>query len=113
MSTRVKLDTSFGDVVLEMHEEKAPLTAANFLEYVDSGHYAGTVLHRVIDGFMIQGGDPTGTGTGGPGFSEFQGGNATGIWLLRICKRCRRSRGGGQNQESRNREKRLSRRRPA
>ena len=56
MSTRVKLDTSFGDVVLEMHEEKAPRTAANFLEYVDSGHYSGTVLHRVIDGFMIQGG---------------------------------------------------------
>jgi peptidyl-prolyl cis-trans isomerase B (cyclophilin B) len=56
MSTRVKLDTSFGDVVLEMDEEKAPRTAANFLEYVDSGHYNGTVLHRVIDGFMIQGG---------------------------------------------------------
>jgi len=56
MSTRVKLDTSFGDVVLEMDEEKAPRTAANFLEYVDSGHYSGTVLHRVIDGFMIQGG---------------------------------------------------------
>jgi len=56
MSTRVKLDTSFGDVVLEMDEGKAPRTAANFLEYVDSGHYSGTVLHRVIDGFMIQGG---------------------------------------------------------
>ena len=42
MSTRVKLDTSFGDVVLEMDEEKAPRTAANFLEYVDSGHYSGT-----------------------------------------------------------------------
>ncbi len=56
MSTRVKLTTSFGDVVLEMNEEKAPATTANFLEYVDSGHYSGTVLHRVIDGFMIQGG---------------------------------------------------------
>jgi peptidyl-prolyl cis-trans isomerase B (cyclophilin B) len=56
MSTRVKLTTSHGDVVLEMNEEKAPRTAANFLEYVDSGFYGGTVLHRVIDGFMIQGG---------------------------------------------------------
>jgi peptidyl-prolyl cis-trans isomerase B (cyclophilin B) len=56
MNTRVKLNTSFGDVVLEVNEEKAPRTAANFLEYVDSGHYSGTVLHRVIDGFMIQGG---------------------------------------------------------
>jgi peptidyl-prolyl cis-trans isomerase B (cyclophilin B) len=56
MSTRVKLTTSHGDVVLEINEEKAPRTSANFLEYVDSGFYGGTVLHRVIDGFMIQGG---------------------------------------------------------
>jgi peptidyl-prolyl cis-trans isomerase B (cyclophilin B) len=56
MSTRVKLNTSFGDVVVELDEERAPRTTKNFLEYVDSGHYGGTVLHRVIDGFMIQGG---------------------------------------------------------
>lgn len=56
MSARVKLSTSYGDVVVELDEEKAPLTAENFLGYVDSGHYSGTVLHRVIDGFMIQGG---------------------------------------------------------
>ena len=56
MSARVKLSTSHGDVVVELDEEKAPRTAENFLEYVDSGHYSGTVLHRVIDGFMIQGG---------------------------------------------------------
>lgn len=56
MSTRVKLATSHGDVVIELNEEKAPRTAENFLGYVDSGHYSGTVLHRVIDGFMIQGG---------------------------------------------------------
>ena len=56
MSARVKLTTSYGDVVIELDEEKAPRTAENFLGYVDNGHYSGTVLHRVIDGFMIQGG---------------------------------------------------------
>lgn len=56
MSTLVKLSTSFGNLVLEVDEENAPKTAENFLAYVDSGFYNGTVLHRVIDGFMIQGG---------------------------------------------------------
>ncbi|MEP2777352.1 MAG: peptidylprolyl isomerase [Luteolibacter sp.] len=53
---RVKMVTSMGDVVIELNAEKAPVTVANFLEYVKSGHYAGTVFHRVMDGFMIQGG---------------------------------------------------------
>jgi peptidyl-prolyl cis-trans isomerase B (cyclophilin B) len=52
----VKLQTNFGDIVLELDAEKAPLTVANFLEYVNSGFYNGVVFHRVIDGFMIQGG---------------------------------------------------------
>jgi len=52
----VKLETSMGDIVLELDEEKAPKTAANFLSYVNSGHYDGTIFHRVIDGFMVQGG---------------------------------------------------------
>ena len=52
----VKLETSMGDIVLDLHEEKAPKTVANFLDYVNSGHYDGTIFHRVIDGFMIQGG---------------------------------------------------------
>ena len=56
MSAQVKLATPFGDIVVELNEEKAPRTTENFLAYVDSGHYNGTVLHRVIDGFMIQGG---------------------------------------------------------
>ena len=56
MSTQVKLSTSSGDVVLELDEEKAPATVENFLAYVDDGFYNGTVFHRVIDGFMIQGG---------------------------------------------------------
>ncbi|HEY8084474.1 MAG TPA: peptidylprolyl isomerase [Methylophilaceae bacterium] len=52
----VKLQTNFGDIVLELDAEKAPLTVANFLEYVESGYYNGVIFHRVIDDFMIQGG---------------------------------------------------------
>jgi peptidyl-prolyl cis-trans isomerase B (cyclophilin B) len=55
----VKLETSMGDIVLELDEEKAPQTVANFLSYVQAGHYDGTIFHRVIDGFMIQGGGMT------------------------------------------------------
>ena len=53
---RVKLATSAGDIVVELAPEKAPKTVANFLQYVNDKHYDGTVFHRVIDGFMIQGG---------------------------------------------------------
>jgi peptidyl-prolyl cis-trans isomerase A (cyclophilin A) len=53
---RVKLATSMGDVVVELDGAKAPKTVANFLQYVRDGHYDGTIFHRVIDGFMIQGG---------------------------------------------------------
>ncbi len=53
---KVKLDTSMGEIELDIFEDKAPKTAANFIDYVRSGHYDGTVFHRVIDGFMIQGG---------------------------------------------------------
>lgn len=55
----VKLETSMGDIILELDAEKAPKTTANFLEYVKGGHYNGTIFHRVIDGFMIQGGGMT------------------------------------------------------
>jgi len=55
MST-VKLTTNHGTITLELDEAKAPATVANFLEYVNSGHFNNTVFHRVIDGFMIQGG---------------------------------------------------------
>ena len=54
--TNVILTTSLGQITLELDEGKAPITVANFLKYLDSGHYNGTVFHRVIDGFMIQGG---------------------------------------------------------
>ena len=52
----VKLQTNFGDITLELNTEKAPIAVANFLQYVDNGFYDGTIFHRVIDGFMIQGG---------------------------------------------------------
>ena len=54
--TQVKLTTNQGDIVIELEDEKAPLSAANFLSYVRKGHYDGTIFHRVIKGFMIQGG---------------------------------------------------------
>ncbi|PRD66422.1 peptidylprolyl isomerase [Malikia granosa] len=53
---RVKLETSLGNIVLELDAQKAPRTVANFVQYVKDKHYDGTVFHRVIDGFMIQGG---------------------------------------------------------
>ncbi|KUM01634.1 peptidyl-prolyl cis-trans isomerase [Chromobacterium subtsugae] len=52
----IKLTTNFGEITLELFHEKAPQTAANFEQYVKSGHYDGTIFHRVINGFMIQGG---------------------------------------------------------
>ena len=53
---RVKLTTSMGPIVIELDKDKAPISSENFLKYVDSGHYNATIFHRVIDGFMIQGG---------------------------------------------------------
>ena len=66
---RVKLSTSRGDIVVELFENEAPNTVANFISLVEKGFYAGTPFHRVIPGFMAQGGDPTGTGTSGPGYA--------------------------------------------
>ena len=54
--SKVKLTTNHGDIVIELNAEKAPITVANFIEYVEAGHYTNTVFHRVIKGFMIQGG---------------------------------------------------------
>ena len=65
---KIKFTTNKGVFVAEMFEDKAPLTTKNFIELVEIGFYDGIIFHRVIDGFMIQGGDPTGTGMGGPGY---------------------------------------------
>lgn len=56
MTVKVKLSTTLGDVVLELDDVRAPKTVDNFVKYVNDGHYKGTVFHRVIDGFMVQGG---------------------------------------------------------
>ena len=58
-----------GVIRLELYPEVAPNTAANFIQLANGGFYDGLIFHRVIEGFMIQGGDPTGTGMGGPGYS--------------------------------------------
>ena len=65
---KIKFTTNKGVFVAEMFEDKAPLTTKYFIELVEKGFYDGIIFHRVIDGFMIQGGDPTGTGMGGPGY---------------------------------------------
>ena len=64
---RVKISTSAGDLIVELFENEAPNTVANFITLIEKGFYDGTPFHRVIGGFMAQGGDPTGTGAGGPG----------------------------------------------
>ncbi|MBQ0108285.1 MAG: peptidylprolyl isomerase [Phascolarctobacterium sp.] len=68
MNRKIKFTTNMGVFVAEMFEDKAPLTTKNFIDLVEKGFYDGLIFHRVIDGFTIQGGDPTGTGMGGPGY---------------------------------------------
>src|SRR5918999_3927944 len=63
-----RFKTAKGDVVCELHADRAPLTVENFVNLARTGFYDGTTFHRVIPGFMAQAGDPTGTGTGGPGY---------------------------------------------
>ena len=63
-----EIETTAGNIVLEFLPEKAPGHVKNFVELAEKGFYDGTIFHRVIPGFMIQGGCPEGTGTGGPGY---------------------------------------------
>jgi peptidylprolyl isomerase len=65
--TKVKLETNYGDIVLLLYDDM-PITAGNFEKLASQGFYDGVIFHRVIEGFMIQGGDPTGTGRGGPDY---------------------------------------------
>ena len=67
MSTKVLLKTTNGDITIELYDNM-PITAGNFEKLVREGFYNGVIFHRVIGNFMIQGGDPTGTGMGGPGY---------------------------------------------
>jgi len=64
----VLLKTTLGDIQIKLYSDM-PITAGNFEKLVKQGFYNGTIFHRVIDGFMIQGGDPEGTGMGGPGYT--------------------------------------------
>jgi cyclophilin family peptidyl-prolyl cis-trans isomerase len=64
----VRLETTMGNITIELRPDM-PVTAGNFAKLVQQGFYDNTTFHRVIDGFMIQGGDPTGTGRGGPGYT--------------------------------------------
>ena len=64
----VTIKTNKGTIVFETYDADAPKTVQNFITLANKGFYNGTIFHRVIPGFMIQGGDPTGTGTGGPGY---------------------------------------------
>ncbi|HOT07454.1 MAG TPA: peptidylprolyl isomerase [Methanotrichaceae archaeon] len=75
--SRVLLETNMGNIMIHLYDNMS-VTAGNFRDLVKKGYYDGTVFHRVIAGFMIQGGDPTGTGYGGPGYfikDEFSEGN--------------------------------------
>lgn len=65
--TKVKLETNNGEIIIELYSDM-PITAGNFKKLVEEGFYDGVIFHRVIKSFMIQGGDPTGTGMGGPGY---------------------------------------------
>ena len=67
-TTKVQFGTNKGNITIELYNEM-PITAGNFKKLVSEGYYDGVIFHRIIPGFMAQGGDPTGTGRGGPGYS--------------------------------------------
>ena len=68
-NAKVLLQTNHGNIVIELYNKDMPITTGNFQKLVEQGFYDGVIFHRIIDGFMIQGGDPTGTGMGGPGYN--------------------------------------------
>src|ERR1700712_5256832 len=85
-TAKVLLNTTAGDLVLELWGKQAPLATRNFLQHCLDGYYDGTIFHRLVPGFIIQGGDPTGTGSGGE--SIYDGGAFSeareegGIWPI-------------------------------
>ena len=68
MAKTATMETSKGTIVIELFDAEAPKTVANFEKLANSGYYNGVAFHRVIANFMVQGGDPTGSGRGGPGY---------------------------------------------
>ena len=69
MPTKIKIQTIHGDILVEFFNDDAINTVKNFVTLAQSGYYDGLIFHRVVDDFVIQGGDPTGTGSGGPGYA--------------------------------------------
>ncbi|MCW4032551.1 MAG: peptidylprolyl isomerase [Candidatus Bathyarchaeota archaeon] len=63
------IETNVGTIEFELFEDKAPITTKNFIDLAEKGFYDGLIFHRIVGGFVIQGGDPTGTGTGGTGYT--------------------------------------------
>lgn len=95
---RVVLHTTMGGITIRLYDDM-PVTAGNFEKLVRSGFYDGTIFHRVIDGFMIQGGDPTGTGMGGPGYTitdEFVKGHSNLRGTISMANTGRPNSGGSQ-----------------
>lgn len=86
----IKFETNMGDFVVELDEVKAPITSANFINYVKTGHYDGTIFHRVMDGFMIQGGgyasDMTEKKTGAPIQNEADNGLSNVKYSLAMAR---------------------------
>ena len=67
--TKAEINTDKGTMVVELYEKETPITVKNFVDLAEKGFYDGLQFHRVIPNFMVQGGDPTGTGAGGPGYT--------------------------------------------
>jgi len=95
---KVILHTTAGDIEIEMHDDM-PITTGNFIKLAKSGFYDGTIFHRVIKNFMIQGGDPKGTGMGGPGYTikdEFGTGHSNVRGTISMANTGRPDTGGSQ-----------------
>ena len=96
--TTVIMHTTMGDIKIQMHDDM-PITTGNFVKLAKEGFYDGVIFHRVIDGFMIQGGDPTGTGMGGPGYNiqdEFGTGHSNIRGTIAMANTARPNTGGSQ-----------------
>ena len=93
---KVKIMTDKGDININLLPEKSPVTVANFVNLAKKGYYDGLKFHRVIDNFMAQGGDPTGTGAGGPGY-QFEDEVNNGLNFSKAGKLAMANAGPGTN----------------
>ena len=93
---KIKIMTEKGDININLLPEKSPVTVANFVNLAKKGYYDGLKFHRVIDNFMAQGGDPTGTGAGGPGY-QFEDEVNNGLNFSKAGKLAMANAGPGTN----------------